>query len=355
MQIPASTQAETAIERTQPGLRVVRNPAGEATQAAARPVAAPAPLVVAEHLTKTFGAEAAVSDLSFVVPPGVIMSFIGPSGCGKTTTVRLMTGVYKPTSGRISVLGQYPGHFSPATRKRLGYMPQLFVLYPNLSVWENLNFAASLYGLGLNRSRRFKELLEFVELAEHRHKLARQLSGGMQRRLALAATLLHDPQVLFLDEPTAGIDPVLRRKFWDYFASLKQNGRTLFVTTQYVGEAAYCDLVGVLAGGRLLMVETPNRLRQRAYGGDIVELCTKAPVAYRLADDLRQLPFVSGPVRLISDTAVRLTVADAGEALPELVEWAKARNVELESVDKFEPPLDDVFVELVKGEDRHAA
>jgi ABC-2 type transport system ATP-binding protein len=266
-----------------------------------------------------------------------------------------MTGVYRPTSGRIRVLGQNPGHFSASTRKRLGYMPQLFVLYPNLSVWENLNFAASLYGMGLNRGRRFKELLEFVELTGHSHKLARQLSGGMQRRLALAATLLHDPQVLFLDEPTAGIDPVLRRKLWDYFQALKERGRTLFVTTQYVGEAAYCDLVGVLANGKLLMVETPAGLRQRAYGGDMVELCTQAPVAYRLVGPLQQLPFVTGPVRAVSDTAVRLTVSDAGAALPELVEWARAQAVELDTVDKFEPPLDDVFVELVKREPSDAA
>jgi ABC-2 type transport system ATP-binding protein len=228
------------------------------------------------------------------------------------------------------------------------------VLYPNLSVWENLNFSASLYGMGLLRGKRFRELLEFVELYEHRHKLGRALSGGMQRRLALAAALVHDPQVLFLDEPTAGIDPVLRRKLWDYFHVLKQRGRTLFITTQYVGEAAYCDYVAVLAAGRLLMVETPDGLRQRAYGGDVVELCTTAPVDYHIVQQLRQLPFVTGPVTIIAESAVRLTVDAAGTAIPELLAWAASQSLEVQTVDKFEPPLDDVFVELVRREPAHA-
>ncbi len=318
------------------------------------PAAGAASVVAVQNLTKKFGSEVAVSDLNFAVPPGVIFGFIGPSGCGKTTTVRLMTGVYRPTSGQVSVLGQSPAAFTATTRKALGYMPQQFVLYPNLSVLENLNFAASLYGLGLRRGRRFRELLDFLELYAHRHKLARTLSGGMLRRLSLAAALVHDPQVLFLDEPTAGIDPVLRRKLWDYFQTLKERGRTLFVTTQYVGEAAYCDLIGVMAGGRLLMVETPDGLRQRAYGGDVVEMCLQTPVDYRTVQQLRALPFVTGAVTLVGDTAVRLTVAAAGTAIPELVAWATANQVGLQTVEKFEPPLDDVFVELVKRETDHA-
>lgn len=348
MQSPVTGVIEPSLEATQPGRPVL---------AGAPPVAAPPPapaapaadsIVSAEALTKTFGAETAVRDLTFAIPPGLILGLIGPSGCGKTTTVRLMTGILKPTSGRVSVLGQSPHHFSAATRKALGYMPQQFVHYPTLSVWENLNFSASLYGLGLRRGRRFTDLLEFVELSEHRHKLARSLSGGMQRRLALAAALVHDPQVLFLDEPTAGIDPVLRRKLWDHFQTLKQRGRSLFITTQYVGEAAYCDLVGVMAGGRLLMVETPEGLRQRAFGGDVVELCTQAPVDYHMVQQVRQLPFVAGPVNIVGETTVRLTVRDAGTAIPDLLAWAAANAVAVQTVEKFEPPLDDVFVELVK-------
>src|SRR5690242_11554624 len=210
MQTPAvgtttTNPSNPSIEDTQASRPVV------ATPTPAAPAAPPSPrtVVQAQALTKKFGAETAVSDLNFTVPEGSIFGFIGPSGCGKTTTIRLLTGMYKPTAGQVRVLGQSPKHFSAATRAALGYMPQHFVLYPNLSAWENLNFSASLYGLGLFRGKRFKELLDFVELTEHRHKLVRQLSGGMQRRLALAAALVHDPLVLFLDEPTAGIDPVL--------------------------------------------------------------------------------------------------------------------------------------------------
>ena len=186
-----------------------------------QPVEANRPVISVQHLTKKFGDEVAVQDVSFDVPRASIFGFIGPSGSGKTTTVRLLTGVYAPTAGEVTVLDCSPAKFSQADRARLGYMPQLFVLYPNLTVWENLNFAASLYGMSLFRGKRLTEALAFVELEEHRSKLARNISGGMLRRLSLAATLVHDPELLFLDEPTAGIDPVLRHKFWDHFRELK--------------------------------------------------------------------------------------------------------------------------------------
>ena len=238
-------------------------------------------VISAQHLTKKFGDETAVQDVSFDVPRASIFGFIGPSGSGKTTTVRLLTGVYTPTEGQVSVLDRSPAKFSQSDRARLGYMPQLFVLYPNLTVWENLNFAASLYGMSLFRGKRLKEALTFVELYEHRSKLARNISGGMLRRLSLAATLVHDPELLFLDEPTAGIDPVLRHKFWDHFRELKSQGRTIFITTQYVSEADNCDLVGVQNNGKLLLVDTPQGIRHHAYGGDMVDFRTTEPFDFQ--------------------------------------------------------------------------
>src|SRR6266851_583280 len=280
------------------------------------PQASPVELVIqARGLTKKFGDEAAVLDLNLDVPRGAIFGLIGPSGCGKTTTGRLLTGVYLPTAGQVSVLGTAPKHFSSDTRRKLGYMPQQFVLYPNLSVWENLNFSASLYGMGFQRGRRLKELLEFVELYPHRNKLARSISAGMQRRLALAATLAHDPQMIFLDEPTAGIDPVLRRKFWDAFQSLKARGHTIVVTTQYVGEAEYCDLVAVMANGRILMVDTPNGLRSRAVGGEIVDLQLAGAIDQAAVVELRALPYV-GRIQFLNDSTLRLIVSDAGTVVP---------------------------------------
>jgi len=308
-------------------------------------------IIRAHGLTKQFGQEFAVQDVTFEIPQGKIFGFIGPSGSGKTTTVRLLTGIYEPTEGEVSVLGYSPKEFRQSTRAKIGYMPQLFVLYPNLSVWENLNFVASLYGLGLRRGRRLRQLLDFVELTEHRKKLVRDLSGGMQRRLSLAATLIHDPQLVFLDEPTTGIDPVLRRKVWDHFKQLQDEGRTLFLTTQYVGEAAYCDFVGVMANGRLLMVETPEGLRRRAFGGEAVDLRTAERLHYEQVELIRALPFVEQrKVIRTGDNSLRIIVDEASTAMPALLEWSKAQNLTIESIEEYLPPFDDVFVGLVPEE-----
>lgn len=313
---------------------------------------APAAVTVdAQALSKQFGSEYAVQDLTFQVPTGKIIGFIGPSGCGKTTTVRLMTGIYRPSAGGIRVFGLPPDRFNSQVRERMGYMPQLFVLYPDLSIWENMNFTASLYGMSLfRRGKRIRNLLDFVELDADRFKLARNISGGMQRRLALASTLIHDPELIFLDEPTAGIDPILRRKFWDHFQTLKSEGRTLFVTTQYVNEAAYCDLVGVMAEGRLLMLETPDNLRRRAFGGEVVDIVTVQPLAWSDIGALQALPFVKGRASFQpGSNALRLVVDDASTAIPALITWTNERDIQVKSIEEYLPPFDDVFVSIVEA------
>ncbi len=311
-------------------------------------------LIHAQQLTKRFGEQTAVLDVNLDVPGGVIFGFIGPSGSGKTTTVRLFTGIAEPTSGELTVLGVRPDRFPSSLRERIGYMPQLFVLYPDLSVWENMSFVASLYGLGFGRAKRMRELLDFVELTEHRHKLARQLSGGMQRRLSLAATLIHDPEVLFLDEPTAGIDPVLRAKFWDYFRELRSRGRTLFVTTQYVGEAAYCDQVGVMRDGQLIAVETPTGLRHRALGGELVDVRLRHHLSGDQELRLRALPFVGADLRVLGNQHLRVVVDQAASAIPQLLRWFEENQIEVEAIEEYQPPFDDVFVELIRRETVHA-
>jgi len=307
-------------------------------------------VINAKHLTKKFAGETVVQDVSFDVPRSSIFGFIGPSGSGKTTTIRLLTGVYTPSDGQVIVLDRNPAQFSQGERARLGYMPQLFVLYPNLTVWENLNFAASLYGMGLFRGKRLKGALKFVELYEHRWKLARDISGGMLRRLSLAATLVHDPQLIFLDEPTAGIDPVLRRKFWDHFRELKNQGRTIFVTTQYVSEADNCDLVGVQNNGKLLLVDTPQGLRHHAYGGDMVDFRTTQPFDFQAENMLRSLPFVRAKTVRTGPDSMRIIVDRASTATPELMEWAQQQNIRVKAVEEYTPSFEDVFVELVRPE-----
>jgi ABC-2 type transport system ATP-binding protein len=284
------------------------------------------------------------------VPRGTIFGFVGPSGCGKTTTVRLLTGFYKPTSGALSVLGKNPADFLKPDREKIGYLIQQFVLYPELTVWENLNFAASLYGVGIFRMGRLNKLLDFVELKEDKNKLARDLSGGMKRRLSLAATLVHNPELLFLDEPTAGIDPLLRRKFWDYFKELQADNHTMFITTQYVGEAAYCDLVGVMYGGRLLMIETPDGLRRKAYGGDVIGIRTNEMISFEHRQQLGSMPFVRGKVKIISDQEVEVIVESASTAVVALLEWSQAQKMTVAMMEQKTPSFDDVFIRLIEKE-----
>ncbi|MGH8902099.1 MAG: ATP-binding cassette domain-containing protein [Egibacteraceae bacterium] len=308
------------------------------------------PVIVAQGVTKRYGSFVAVRGLDLEVTGGTIFGFVGPSGSGKTTTVRLATGSQRPTSGSITVFGRSPAKFTPEQRARMGYMPQLSVLYPQLSLAQNLNFVASIYGLPLRRRRRLRRVLDLVELTPHRRKRLRNTSGGMQRRLALAAALVHDPELVFLDEPTAGVDPVLRRKFWEHFAQLRQDGRTLFVTTQYVGEAAHCDRIGVITDGRLLVVDTAEGLRRRAYGGQILDLVAQARLSESTADDLTALSYVSDAEWIRADgRALRVVVDQAARAIPRLQQWFTARDVELRSIREHVPELDDVFVELVRA------
>jgi ABC-2 type transport system ATP-binding protein len=311
------------------------------------------PAISTKNLTKAFHGEKAVDDISFDIPFAKIFGFIGPSGSGKTTTIRLLTGFYTPTSGEILVFGRNPAKFRRRDRALVGYMPQLFVLYPNLTVWENINFAASLYGMNPFRARRIKNALSFVELYDHRRELARNISGGMQRRLSLAATLVHNPNLLFLDEPTAGIDPILRRKFWDRFRELRDQGTTIFITTQYVSEADNCDLVGVQDNGKLLAVDTPRGIRHHVYGGDMVDFRTEEPFSFQSELKLRSLPFISPKTFRTGSDSERVIVDEASTATPKLMEWAQQENIKIKSVEEYMPSFEDVFVELVRMEGQH--
>lgn len=309
------------------------------------------PIIETHNASVHFGKQIAVQDLSISIPPGTIFGLIGPSGCGKTTTVRLLTGLYKPNTGSARVLNENPTQFSARTREQIGYLPQQFVLYPQLSVWENLNFVASLYGISwFHRSRQLNQLLDFVELNEHKHKLGSQLSGGMQRRLALAASLVNDPLLIFADEPTAGIDPVLRAKFWENFRALRDQGRTHFITTQYVGEAAYCDYVGVMRSGRLIEMDTPQNLRRKALGGEVIRLVVDIPHEREALRRLDAHPDINQVRRSIREPGQLFVYTDdAATTLPTLLTSLNGDSgIAVQSIDKYEPPFDDVFVDLMK-------
>jgi ABC-2 type transport system ATP-binding protein len=344
---PAQGRPAPQVHRLQPAQRAQQDqPAVQAQQPGA--AATGRPVIEMKGLTKRFGDAVAVQDLTFTVHEGEIFGFIGPSGSGKTTTIRLMNGNYQPTEGTVTIFGQPAAHMSGRVRESIGYLPQLFILYPNLSVKENLDFSASLYGMSwFGRRKRRREVLDFVELWGDRYKLARDISGGMQRRLSLASSLIHDPRLIFLDEPTAGIDPILRAKFWDAFRTLKAEGRTLFVTTQYVTEAEYCDQVAVLGEGRIIAVDSPENLRSRAFGGDLVEV--RSP---QIGHATRPLFARVNGVQSV-DTSVpgraRLVVDDAPSSMPAIVELLRGENIEVEGIEQYRPNFDEVFVRLLES------
>lgn len=300
--------------------------------------------ILLRDATCEFGEATGVRDLTMRIPTGTLVGMIGPSGAGKTTSVRLMTGGLEPTSGTVEVLGENPRRLRSGTRRRIGYMPQHFALYPDLTARENVDFAASLFGmLWPSRRRRVPEVLRIVDLWEARNRRAGRLSGGMQRRLELAAALVHDPALLFLDEPTAGIDPLLRTTIWGELRRLRDAGRTLVVTTQYVGEAEECDLVALVADGRLVALDTPAALRTSVAGGDLVEITTARPTTPSEHDALPR----ARTVTILEPGRLRVTVDAAAEAIPELVEALSARGVDVTEAMERRLSFDEVFATLV--------
>jgi ABC-2 type transport system ATP-binding protein len=323
----------------------VRAPAGRPrTPRAASDSRPEPPAITLSGVTKVFDEAPVVDALSLTVEPGSIVGVIGPSGAGKTTTIRMITGGVEPTSGTVEVLGEQPGRFSRRVRERIGYMPQLFGLYPDLTARENIDFVASLFGLlWPRRRRRVREVLSVVDLWDARGRRAGALSGGMQRRLELAAALVHEPLLLILDEPTAGIDPLLRARIWDELRRLREQGRTLVVTTQHLYEAEECDAVALIAEGRLIASAPPDELRRRATGGDVVEVETSSPV------DATVLAGVEGVVstRQIDARTLRVVVSDAGTGTPAVVDAIAAAGPDVASVREDRLSFDEVFAELV--------
>jgi ABC-2 type transport system ATP-binding protein len=303
------------------------------------------PIISARGITRAFDGRVVVDDVSFDVPAGTILGVVGPSGSGKTTTVRMLTGTLGRSAGEITVLGEDPMRFSRRTRERIAYMPQLFSLYEDLSAQENVGFVAALYGIGPFRRRRLiRRALEVVDLIDARHRLARELSGGMQRRLELACALVHSPEVLFVDEPTAGIDPVLRRSIWGELRDLKGKGRTLLVTTQYVSEAEYCDRVAFIVDGELIALDRPEALRQMVFGGDVLQVDTERAVDPEVLHPI-------GGVTNVRQTAPRrlmVTVDDARLLTPVIIDTLRQGSVGVAGIVEYQPTFDEVFTGLVE-------
>jgi ABC-2 type transport system ATP-binding protein len=303
------------------------------------------PIIQADGVTRAFNGHTAVRDLTFAVREGTILGLIGPSGSGKTTTVRMLSGTLARSSGTLTVMGEDPEHFSRRVRNRLAYLPQLTSLSPDLTAKENVGFVAALYGVGPFRRRgAVRRALEVVELLDVRNRLARDLSGGMQRRLELACALVHQPRVLFVDEPTSGIDPILRRAIWTELRRLRDEGCTLLVTTQQVAEAEECDAVALLADGELVVVSEPGDLRRAAFGGEILELETRRTVE---PDALVGVESVLA-VRQAAPRQLLIVVSDAARATPRILETLRADGIEVVALNEGRPSFDETFQILVE-------
>ena len=301
----------------------------------------PESVVIAENLTRRFGDFVAVDNVSFSVEAGEIVGYLGPNGSGKTTTIRMLLGLYEPSEGRATVLGFDAFRQSEEVRARAGYMSQKFALYDDLTAWENLTFYGGIYGI--HDKVRIEETLALVGLAGHQADLARALSAGWRQRLALAIALVHQPKLLFLDEPTSGVDPSARRSFWDLIYELAAEGVTVFVTTHYMDEAEYCGRVGMMRDGKLLALDTPAKLKIQAVPGDVWEVHAEplqiALNACETCQGVLRVGLAGDHLRMITERGMnekdlRLRLKSAG-----LTEIA---------LEVGEPTLEDVFLSLAK-------
>ncbi len=303
----------------------------------------PPPAIRTDNLTKHFGPLAAVDGLSLSVAQGELFGLIGPDGAGKTTTMRMLTAIMDPTEGDAWVMGRHTARDAEAIKGEIGYMSQRFGLYPDLTVLENITFYADIYGLPLKgREEKMDRLLAFSNLTPFKRRQAGNLSGGMKQKLGLACALIHTPKVLFLDEPTNGVDPVSRRDFWRILYQLLKEGVTIFVTTAYLDEADRCNRVGLMHKGKLMACDTPDNLR-RLMKGSILEVRTGE--ARRTGRLLRErLPDAS--VGLFGDR-VHVVVEDPERGTAQATALLEKEGIELLGIRQIEPSLEDVFVSVL--------
>jgi ABC-2 type transport system ATP-binding protein len=302
-----------------------------------------------EHLTRRFGAFTAVDDVSFRVEAGEIFGYLGANGAGKSTTIRMLCGLLKPSGGGARVAGFDVAREPERVKAGIGYMSQRFSLYLDLSVRANLEFFASAYGAhGAALAARIDEMLERMELTAVQEEVTGALPGGVQQRVALASAVMHRPRIVFLDEPTAGVDPQQRRSFWGLIRELAAGGTTVFVTTHYMDEAENCARIGIMVDGKLVALDSPAGLKRTHAPGRVLEV--RGPNLSRALDGLRGEPGVLDVSRFGAGATVRV---DPERLLPEtLAGWLRARGVDPLELEASEPTLDDVFLALTANAQR---
>jgi ABC-2 type transport system ATP-binding protein len=305
-----------------------------------------------ENLVKTFGSFVAVDNVSLRVRRGEIFGFLGPNGAGKSTTIRMLCGLLTPTSGRATVSGFDVGSQPEQVRRTIGYMSQKFSLYDDLTVEENIDFFSGIYGVPHERRAERKQyVLGMANLAERRGALTRTLAGGWKQRLALGCAILHDPPVLFLDEPTSGVDPIARGAFWGLIHDLAETGHTIFVSTHYMDEAEYCNRLALMYRGKVIALGPPKELKRSLTSHTLLQLDSSDPLG-----SMRALEGMPG----VLDTAVfggglHVTVDTASETMEKIRAALAAANIQVKRLEPIEPSMEDVFVAMVEAEERKAA
>ena len=301
----------------------------------------PEPVIQTENLTRRFGDFVAVDHVNFSVAAGEIVGYLGPNGSGKTTTIRMLLGLLEPSEGSATVLGYDAFRQSEQVRSRAGYMSQKFALYDDLTVRENLTFYAGIYGI--RDSTPIERTISLVGLVGHGAELVKGLSAGWRQRLALGIALVHQPKLLFLDEPTSGVDPTARREFWDLIYELAAGGVTILVTTHYMDEAEYCGRVGIMRDGKLLAIDSPSALKESAIPGQVwdatLEPLGEALDRARKCEGVLRVGLAGDHLRLISRRD--LTRKALGEDL-------KGRGLRIIKLEHGEPSLEDVFLSLAR-------
>ncbi|HNZ95740.1 MAG TPA: ABC transporter ATP-binding protein [Thermoanaerobaculia bacterium] len=305
--------------------------------------------VTLRDLEKRFGSFVAVDRISLEVARGEIFGFLGPNGAGKSTTIRMLTGLLTPSGGSGTVAG-YDVRTEPERIKtRIGYMSQRFSLYEDLTVEENIDFYSGIYRLPAEKKEERKQwVLQMAGLEQHRRTRTAHLSGGWKQRLALGCAILHEPEIVFLDEPTSGVDPLSRRAFWDLIYDLSERGVTIFVTTHYMEEAEYCDRLGLVYRGELIALGTPRELKATSIRGTVLEVvCDRAQDALTVLDGLpgvREAALFGARLHFVTDepdlAAARVTTALTGAGFT------------VERVVPITPSLEDVFVALIEASDQ---
>lgn len=288
------------------------------------------------NLTRSFGSFTAVNNVSLHIKQGTIYGFLGPNGSGKSTTIRMLCGLMEPTSGSGKILGLDIAHDSEEIKHKIGYMSQKFSLYDDLTVLQNLEFYAGMYGLSRDvKKERIKEMLALAGLEIRQHELVVNLSGGWKQRLALGCSIIHTPPILFLDEPTGGVDPKSRRMFWDIIYNLASQGTTVMVTTHFMDEAEHCDEIGFIFEGNLIANGTPSQLK-KMIPGVLLRVPTIEPMKLIETLEANKIPYID--------------IYPFGASLHILIEEEKLAHITSLPYEQILPGLEDIFVYLVKSQ-----